>query len=174
MAATRLRSTPQYRDLAVIGNHLRGGCDQTIQKNSPRWTDKIRFLPERLNEPQHWKKPRRIFVCDMGDLFHESVQFSVIGAVWSTMEKCPQHTFQVLTKRPQRMREFMDWVIDSRNPRHLNSDLYPSGTWPVPNIWLGVSVENQHFADERIPLLLQTPARDIDGREWSQFPHGAD
>lgn len=151
LAATRLKKNPAYIGLTTLGNKL--------AKIPPRWTGKIHHGGDKREfEPLHWKTPRKIFVCDMADLFHEKIEFSVIGGLWSIMERCPQHIFQVLTKRPKRMQEFIQWVNEARNPRHLNSDDFPSKQWPVPNIWLGVSVENQHFADERIPLLLQIPA----------------
>lgn len=118
-----------------------------------------------LSIPLRWKTPRRIFVCSMGDLFHESVPFDFIDRVWAVMALCPQHTFQVLTKRPERMREYLtkenlgDRIfsqaleIDSQRV-HRGAD--PG--WPVTNVHLGVTAENQEQADARIPLLLQTPA----------------
>jgi protein gp37 len=145
LAATRLKNTPQYKDLAVIGTHIRGGCDQEIQRDKPRWTEQLRVLPERLNEPLDWRKPRRIFVCDMGDLFHEAVGFAYIVRIFDVMMRCQAHTFQILTKRAERMQQFFR-ECSVKTP------------WPLPNVWLGVSVENQHFADARIPLLLATPA----------------
>jgi protein gp37 len=135
LAATRLSGVPAYKDLAILNN------------GKPRWLGNVAFLAERLEEPLHWRKPRRIFVCDMGDLFHESVDNELIDAVFGVMARCGQHTFQVLTKRPQRMQEFFS------RPR-----TYSRIAWPFCHVWLGVSVENQRFADERIPLLLQTPA----------------
>lgn len=99
--------------------------------------------PEALDEPMHWKKPRRIFVCPRADLFHDDVPVDFIKQVFAVMAQCPQHTFQVLTKRAARM-QFVLW-----------SEL----DWkPLPNVWIGVSVEDQASADERIPLLLETPA----------------
>ena len=86
-----------------------------------------------------------IFVCSMGDLFHESVPFDYVDRVFAVMELCPWHTFLILTKRPQRMADYMgafDGYIE----------------WPLPNVWLGVTAENQAMADERIPILLQIPA----------------
>lgn len=102
----------------------------------------LRLVPEKLTEPLKWKKPRRVFVNSMSDLFQDGVPDSYIGQVFTVMSAAKQHTFQVLTKRAARMRDLMT--------------RYPE--FACPNIWLGVSVENQHFADERIPLLLQTPA----------------
>jgi protein gp37 len=97
-----------------------------------------------LELPLRWKKPRRIFVNSMSDLFHEDVPDHFIRKVIVTMECAPHHSFQVLTKRPERMRRLIaQWV---------------GGGSPIPHVWLGVSVEDQATADERIPLLLQTPA----------------
>ncbi len=100
----------------------------------------LRMHGDRLGQPLRWRKPRRIFVNSLSDLFHDDVSVTMIKAVWRTMAQTPQHTYQILTKRPSRMRALLE------------------GWEPLPNVWLGVSVENQHFADERIPLLLQTPA----------------
>ena len=97
----------------------------------------VKFHPERLDQPLRWLNPRRIFVCSMGDLFHEDVPDEFISRVFGRMRCANQHTFMILTKRPERMR----WFI-----------------WNLPNVWLGVSVENQSTADERIPMLLKTPA----------------
>lgn len=105
----------------------------------------IRFHPERLEQPLHWRKPRRVFVCDMGDLFHDNVPGSGIEQVLNVMVHVPQHTFYLLTKRIKRAAEYRRWlpVIDK--------------TWP-DNVWLGVTVWDQASADENIPFLLQTPA----------------
>jgi protein gp37 len=109
----------------------------------------IQLFPERLEQPLKWRKPRRIFVNSMSDLFHEDVPFEFIEQVFATMALAKQHTFQILTKRPQRMLDFFKRCV---NNGHLpNSD-------PLPNVWIGVTVENQRAAEERIPLLLQTPA----------------
>jgi protein gp37 len=95
-----------------------------------------------------WKKPSMIFVNSMSDLFHEDVPFIFIDAVFSVMSDIDHHIYQVLTKRPQRMLEFFKW----------KSDEFGIPWQPKPNVWLGVSVEDQKAADERIPLLLQVPA----------------
>ncbi len=153
--STRLRKTPQYCNLAVVHGSMKAamqvGDHPLVLK--PRWTGEVRFLPERLEEPLHWKKPRRIFVCDMGDLFHESVQDDWIVRVFSVILSTHQHTYQILTKRAERMKAW----ITKHTPILLQAatEVRPM---PLPNVWLGVSVENQHFADERIPRLLETPA----------------
>ena len=110
-----------------------------------KFTD-VQLHPDRLEDPMHWKKPRRVFVNSMSDLFHPDVSYDFIGDVIETISKCPQHTFMVLTKRPERMQ-----FIFSKVMKYLAEK-------PLPNLWLGVSVEDQKTADERIPLLLQTPA----------------
>ena len=103
--------------------------------------------PERLNKPLTWKTPRMVFVNSMSDLFHELVPVEFIERVFTVMGATPDHTYQVLTKRPERMAE----VVNAYTDRHL-------GGKPLPNVWLGTSVENQHWADVRIPALLEAPA----------------
>jgi protein gp37 len=113
------------------------------------WTGKVALAPEKiLTDPLRWAKPRRIFVNSMGDLFHESVPEEWIDKVFHIMALAPRHTFQVLTKRSKRMRDYLT------NP--ATQKLYPG--LPLPNVWLGVSAEDQTRADERIPDLLATPA----------------
>jgi protein gp37 len=113
---------------------------------------------DKFGDPLRWKKPQRIFVCSMSDLFHENVPSEVIRTVFTTMGLCPQHTFMLLTKRPLRMRNFIDSLI-------AEGDFFVDHWWGrgevrdyLPNVWLGVTAENQARADERIPILLQTPA----------------
>lgn len=162
----------------------------------------LRLVPEKLTEPLRWKKPRRVFVNSMSDLFQDGVSDEYIDEVFAVMALAPRHTFQVLTKRADRMRAYLNTAgVASRiaeraqalcgfdgskydvhaaahaSPNRLvlpSSDVFWQGgcnppdqpyrerwiikTWPLLNVWLGVSVENQHFADERIPVLLQTPA----------------
>lgn len=93
-----------------------------------------------LSEPLKWRKPQRIFVNSMSDLFHAGVDDIFLGLVWQVMAECPQHTFQILTKRPARMRSFL---------RPFE---------PLTNVHLGVSAEDQKRAEQRIPILLDTPA----------------
>ena len=121
---------------------------------------------ERLDQPLGWKKQRRVFVNSMSDLFHEAVPDEFIASVFLTMALSQLHTFQILTKRPKRM---LDWcsdpamratIIEPKDKRAdwIATDPLNSFPWPLPNVWLGVSVEDQTTADERIPILLQTPA----------------
>lgn len=100
---------------------------------------------DQVELPQRWKKSRMIFVNSMSDLFHPDVPDSFIRDVFDSMKAADQHTFQILTKRPRRM-------------RHLLSQWNDLARQPLPHVWLGVSVENQEWAEKRIPLLLETPA----------------
>jgi protein gp37 len=134
-----------------------------------------------LNAPLHWRKPRRIFLCSMSDLFGEWVPDETIDQVFAIAALCPQHTFIVLTKRAARMRDYLSGsglaqerrdhiavealdLRDSLGERRgllWFSDkqcLIQHDRWPLPNVWLGVSVEDQRRADERIPHLLASPA----------------
>lgn len=120
----------------------------------------VRCHEDRLTEPLHWRKPRRVFVNSMSDLFHPDVPELFVLRVFAVMAMAPQHTFMILTKRPERMKEILAsptvqndvWLMTEKGL----DDCAP--VWPLPNVWLGVSTENQQTADERIPLLLQTPA----------------
>ena len=106
------------------------------------------FIDEKiLEEPLKRKKPATIFVGDMFDLFHEAIPVALLDKVFAVMTMCRAHTFQVLTKRAKRMHEYVSQVQAAE---------VPNIKWQ--HIWLGVSVESQKYADERIPLLLQTPA----------------
>ena len=110
---------------------------------------KVTLHPDRLDQPARWKKPSKVFVCSMGDLLHENLLFQFIKKVWDVTVKCPQHTFIFLTKRPERMLRFAQWMA--------GTDHISIAEWPR-NCWIGVTAENQQRADERIPILLQIPA----------------
>jgi protein gp37 len=116
--------------------------------------------PDRLNQPLRWKRPRMVFVNSMSDLFHEQVPDHFIQDVFAVMSLAHQHTFQVLTKRPERMRDliasesfqrFVDDAIGERAPGSL------WGSWPLRNVWLGTSIENRRYV-HRADLLRETPA----------------
>lgn len=132
LAGTRLRHHPSRAGLTVD------------TKNGPVWTGEVRLNEQWLTQPMRWKRPRMVFVCAHADLFHDAVPDEWIDLIFSAMELSPQHTFQVLTKRASRMRDY------------INSRAWKN--YPLPNVWLGVSVEDQAAADVRIPLLLDTPA----------------
>jgi len=116
---------------------------------------KVTLHPERLEQPLRWRKPRRIFVNSMSDLFHEDIPDLFIVDVFRMMNYCHDHQFQVLTKRIERVVDCLSVVYASMAP---TSPHLPELPWPLLNVWLGVSCENQEQADKRIPLLLQTPA----------------
>ena len=109
---------------------------------------------EKLSEPLKRKKPTMYFVCSMGDLFHEDVPFDFLDRVFAAMILTPQHTYQVLTKRPDRMKKY----IEDENRNFVGIAKKNSTIWPLPNVWIGVTAENQEQADKRIPILLDTPA----------------
>jgi protein gp37 len=130
--------------------------------------------PDRLGLPLTWRKPRMVFVNSISDLFHELVPDDFIDQVFGVMALAERHTFQVLTKRPERMREYMRatgrrelWAVEALrfHERHNTANGLGvvegiRGGWrgPFPNVWLGVSAENQYWANDRIPILLDTPA----------------
>lgn len=156
-------------------------------KAGPVWTGEVRLNEQWLDQPLRWKRPRRIFVCAHGDLFAEGVPDEWIDRVFAVMALAPQHTFQVLTKRAARMRAYVSGIqskipflgrmplerIHLEAAGHMEGDggfidvlkdhgnvysLYLDAPWPLPNVWLGVSAEDQKRADERVPDLLNTPA----------------
>ncbi len=172
------------RCAAGLGRATHYADTVTTVKGKPVWTGEIRAAPDHvLTQPMRWRRPRRIFVNSMSDLFHEAVPDTWIDRIFAVMALAPQHTFQVLTKRPERMRDY----IESMTFRRL-MDVVPRGKWPIshhqamatldpattqehrdlyhvecpglplPNVWLGVTAENQRMADERIPVLLDTAA----------------
>ncbi|HEU4601559.1 MAG TPA: phage Gp37/Gp68 family protein [Steroidobacteraceae bacterium] len=125
-------------------------------KSGRRFTD-VQCHPERLDQPLRWKRPRRIFVNSMSDLFHENVPFEFIDEVFHVMARAKQHTFQILTKRPKRMHYYINSALNGR-VLQIGGGIGMHMRKPLPNVWLGVSVEDQQTADERVPVLLRTPA----------------
>lgn len=127
-----------------------------IGPKGPRWNGNIMLVPEELKAPLTWKTPCRVFVNSMSDLFHEDVPDSFIDQVMRAMANTKRHTYQVLTKRPARMMAYLSGWWKRCYQSFETGESIPVD--PCPHIWFGVSVENQETADERIPLLLQTPA----------------
>ncbi len=142
-------------------------------KAGPVWTGEVRFNAQWLDQPLRWAKPRLIFVCAHSDLFHESVPDEWIDQVFAVMALAPRHTFQVLTKRAERMRAYLTaprtvegapwdrWTEIALGIGYSVRGYAGSGgqtARPLPNVWLGISAEDQRRADERIPHLLATPA----------------
>jgi len=156
---------------------ISAGCDHCYAETfAERWRGTpghyfergfdVQLRPDKLDQPLRWKRPRRVFVNSMSDLFHKDVPDLYIAKVFAVMAIASQHTFQVLTKRHARMRSlvssptFGDTVLDymSDFPGGEQAKDEQRVPWPLPNVWLGVSTENQHWADIRIPVLLDTPA----------------
>ncbi len=125
----------------------------------------VAMHPDALDAPLHWRKPRRVFVNSMSDLFHPRITDEFIASVFATMAATPQHTYQVLTKRAPRMAALMPddpldgghRLLEATTTEGPARTLYDA-MWPLPNVHLGVSVEDQRRADERIPRLWRTAA----------------
>ena len=157
--------------LEAMGRQEYRGKTKVVNGNGV-WTGEVGLVESRLIEPLLRKKPTMYFVNSMSDLFHEFVPDEWIDRIFAVMALTPQHTYQVLTKRAERMRRYMDALTAhcadsedglSETLRHIGELAgvdWRSGSdrWPLPNVWLGVSTERQEEADERIPHLLQTPA----------------
>lgn len=137
--------------------------------NGPGAFDTVRLMPNRLVTPLRWRRPRLVFVDSMSDLFHDDVPDDYIARVFAVMASASQHTFQVLTKRHGRMRSLLssarwpelltespEWPPAFQGGLPLGIDIDPER--PLDNVWLGVSVEDQKWANVRIPALLGTPA----------------
>jgi protein gp37 len=132
----------------------------------------VQLREDKLSLPLRWRKPRKVFVNSMSDLFHDFVPDDYIARVFAVMAGARQHTFQLLTKRHGRMhsllnsqrfvdkvRVYYSWADDDPSVIDYENDQRPAfSVWPLPNVWLGVSVENQQWANIRIPALLDTPA----------------
>lgn len=163
-----------------------------ISKGGVMWSGKVRLRPEMLRTPLSWRRPRKIFVCSTSDLFHPDVPLYYVAAVFGIMAMCPQHTFQVLTKRPERAATFfsrnfhpsmsamisdtdMEWSKGEKacadlayarqtlvNMGIVSYDEATKGMtglqWPLRNVWLGVSAEDQKHYDERAMILRNLPA----------------
>lgn len=151
------------------------GCDHCYAKTfAERWRGTpghayangfdLTLRPNRLDQPLRWTRPRRVFVNSMSDLFHKDIPDEYIGKVFAVMAATPRHTYQLLTKRHGRMRALLnnaDWrsyVFQYESVLDLSGRPRPLPVWPLPNVWLGVSVEDQQRADLRIPALFETPA----------------
>jgi protein gp37 len=121
----------------------------------------VQLRHEKVNDPLTWRKPTRVFVNSMSDLFHQDIDAAWIADIFAVMAAAQKHTFQLLTKRHARMRHllndpaFVDQVRSRAHGKGLPADQWQ---WPLTNVWLGVSVEDQKWADIRIPALLHTPA----------------
>lgn len=157
-------------EMRVIGE----GTDK--ERTEAHWTGKIGLVEKHLSDPLYWKKPQRIFVNSMSDLFHENVPDEWIDRIFAVMALTPEHTYQILTKRPDRMRQYMKtlqyrevpvslaitrtpwWDSPQGSPCAVGTIEDRIGEGPLPNVWMGVSVEDQKAANDRIPTLMLTPA----------------
>ena len=158
LAATRLK------------NHWsRAGLARLNAAGEAKFTGEVRFNADWLDQPLRWRRPRRIFVCAHGDLFHEAVPDEWIDRVFAVMALAPQHTFQVLTKRPERAAVYLarrddrdripalDYAALMAATGRYDTPAVDLRAWPLPNVWLGTSVEDQATADVRIPALVDAP-----------------
>lgn len=157
LAGTRLKNHPS-----------RAGLTKEVN-GRPVWTGDVRFNEEWLTLPLRWKKPRRIFVCAHSDIFHSNVPDEWLDKIFAVMVLASQHTFQVLTKRPERMRAYIHAIMDGQRQLASSATTIKSGLAGmavasvlkkgiIHNVWLGVTAENQEQANKRIPLLMGTPA----------------
>ena len=181
MNATTIEWTDRTWNPATGCTRVSPGCDRCYAETiARRFSGSAAFPngftvtlhPERLDAPRRWRRPARVFVNSMSDLFHADIPDDFVLAVFQTMADTPQHTYQVLTKRHARMRAFCN-RLGFREPtraeaaagHHLIAylgshpfDVAPWDTSSLPNVWLGVSAESHYHAQLRIPALLETPA----------------
>jgi len=171
------RVPPLYQGLNVETGEVEYSAPRRIPARS-RWTGKVELLPNKLLEPLSWRKPQKVFVNSMSDLFHESLSDESIAAVLDVIRRCLSlglgHTFQVLTKRPERMASVMrrlrfdpgdlngaphrTWIAESEDAPGYPLGSGWRGSTGLTNLHLGTSVEDQATANERIPHLLRCPA----------------
>ncbi|BDM83500.1 DUF5131 family protein [Acaryochloris marina] len=152
----RLQQFPQYH---------------SVVDEKGNWTGQVNFVPEQLEKLFKFRKPTRVFMPSMSDPFHRAVKDEWLDQIFAAIALNPKVTIQMLTKRPKRMRDYLRSAknririaaVDKGRSVSVNREILADlescqWDWPLPNLWLGVSVENQEAADERIPLLGQTPA----------------
>jgi protein gp37 len=127
------------------------------------WTWKVELVESKLDEPIRSRRTRAFNVASMSDLFHEGLDEDDLVAVFAVMAVAGQHRFMVSTKRADRMQQLLSDPTFARDVKLCRQDVVRGQvplrfTWPLPNVWLGVSVENQELADLRVPALVATPA----------------
>ena len=133
--------------------HVSEGCKNCYAAGIAKrfWGDRkfsdVQFHSDRLEIPLKWKKPKRIFICSMADLFHAQVSYADFSKIMFVVADAYWHTFIILTKRPVRMRQYIRVFSDKWLP-----------TGPLKNLWIGCTAENQKAADERIPILVDISA----------------
>ncbi len=175
MTKTKIEWTDETWNPTTGCTKVSPGCDHCYAEgiynrfHGPGAFDTITMHPDRIDAPLGWRQPRRVFVNSMSDLFHEDIPDAYIARVFAVMAAGSRHTFQVLTKRHGRMRALLssprwaellteapEWPTAFRDGKPWGIDIDPER--PLDNVWLGVSVEDQKWADIRIPALLETPA----------------
>lgn len=151
------------------------GLTKIVRGKGPQWLGIARPVPEMLDRPLRWRAPRRVFVNSMSDLFHEDIPFGFIDRVFAVMAITPWHTYQILTKRPERMAAYSrsrkaafdnlnSWEhpVQEAIEKIINERSTPEDAglwgWPLPNVWLGTSTENQETYDGRVAHLQDAPA----------------
>jgi len=158
--------------MAKMGHHTYDGLTNVPHNDGQiRWTGVVKTIPQRLGQPLSWREPRRIFVNSMADLFHPDVPDQFIAQVFVVMAAAPWHTFQVLTKRADRMRALLTrWkyrddqdIIDGYEAlaeplrRRIGRDIIDRFRLPLPNVWGGVSTEDQNQIERRVTRLIECP-----------------
>ena len=163
---------PQAARLEAMGVEKYAGLTRRTADGRPVWSGAVRLAEEALDQPLRWQRPRKIFVNSMSDLFHDGLADEQIDQVFAVMALARRHTFQVLTKRSERMRCYLSdpervWKIFQAVRKHIDNEFMENSRlaedelpwpWPLPNVWVGVTVENQQAAELRVPDLLKTPA----------------
>lgn len=173
MSKSKIEWTDETWNPVTGCNKVSPGCTHCYAEVHAKrfWGDRpfsdVQFHPERLEQPLRWRKPRKIFVNSMSDLFHEAITDEQLTQVFAVMALTPQHVYQVLTKRPERMQQYLRNAKQAIRRqavllgREKQVDHYRfeccDWEWPLPNVWMGVSVESQDYA-YRVDILRKTPA----------------
>ena len=144
LAMMKTRGLANQKMLDKYGSVVNWFAEDTMRARG--WNGKTFCDEKALEKPLHWKNPRKIFVSSMGDLFHESVPFEYLNKMFAVMAMCPQQTFQVLTKRPERMRE-------------ISKKWWSREGWAsYKNLWFGITAENQEWWNKRKEVFFSIPA----------------
>lgn len=143
-----------YEGLATFRVHGQGTEEERVEAH---WTGEVRLIGQHLRDPLKWREPLRVFVNSMSDLFHPGVRDEWIADIFEIMAKAPQHTYQILTKRPERMRE----VLAAAGAPHVANAFEKTygQSWPPKNWIFGVSIEDQETANKRLPILASCRCR---------------
>jgi len=129
----------------------------TFKDGDARWTGEVRLIEKHLEDPLRWKEPRKIFVNSMSDLFHPGVKPEWLADIFDVMARAPRHTYQILTKRPERMLQVLE-AADDFDVALAFKQTYGQA-WAPRNWWFGVSIEDQETANHRLPILARCPGQ---------------